>query len=685
MSLNSLPYEIISSCFSYLDTEDLINIILLESIHLKPPLGAEYQEGLEGIKGFGGIEGIEGIESTEAYYETNFDRFLQIHKIFEKKAHKHPLWFHCTWKDFFQMHQNLDEINMAYNGQKLGIHVELENPIFKNYPVFSDHEINLKVTCLSFKAWKFPIDLNNFPKLETFYGDGCEISVDHYHPSLKYLYFYRVTFSSLPTNLIKLEAKSCIIRMCQSHQKLTALKVLTLEHTQRPFDCSSLVRLLWNKNLERFAYYYDRGAIEEDELFSMLGPKLTSLGFCGLISPRIPRLIRSLFSVHGGSFENLIDFSHLSSLTLWVTKENIESCKLPPNLLNLVVDLPRGKIDSLELPLSLLKLTFMNLKFEDLENFNFPPRIVDLALNNCEITLTVGWLKPARLKRLSLWGNELSTLKAVLPCCEALYLKYNSLTDVEIEAPVLEHIDLNENKLTSIPKLPACLQVLLLMNNELDFTQMPDLPSNLKILDLLGAGTGRLRNYTFPSSIQELRLRELDLSGMKRVKFAKGSKLQKLNLSNSNLGKIDDKMIELPLGLKSLNLWGNHIKHMKKLTIPHTVTFLDLELNQLKSLSVKSHIEILRLNQNRLSSLTIPKDLELRALDLKNTGLVQLPLDLFRAEKLTQLRLGREFGVIDVAKMPVNLRILEFPEFHEVDEVEGFRKCPNTNIWRRLP
>ena len=421
MSLNSLPYEIISSCFSYLDTEDLINIILLESIHLKPPLGAEYQEGLEVIKGFGGIEGIEGIESTEAYYETNFDRSLQIHKKKKKQARKRPLWSHCTWKDFFQMHQNLDEINMAYNGQKLGIHVELENPIFKNYPVFSDHEINLKVTCLSFKAWKFPIDLNNFPKLETFYGDGCEISVDHYHPSLKYLYFYRVTFSSLPTNLKKLVAKWCKIRMNENHPKLEALRVLDLNCKEEPFNYSSLMRILWNKDLEHFSFI-GQGVTDEDEIFSMLGPKVTSFGFSGSSFSRIPTLIRSLNCNGNVLFHNRIGLQDLSAFT---------------HMTSLTFDVQQGSIDGLQLPPNLLKLSIAYAEFEDLAKVEFPPTIVDLELRHCQIELTAGWLKPARLKRLSLQYNKLSSFNAILPCCEFLSLRSNSLMELRLKLPFL--------------------------------------------------------------------------------------------------------------------------------------------------------------------------------------------------------------------------------------------------------
>lgn len=72
------------------------------------------------------------------------------------------------------MHKCLDEINLVYNGQKLGIHVDLNDKAFQYYPIFLDHEIYLKITCLSLSTTSC-IDLNNFPKLETFYGLKCKI------------------------------------------------------------------------------------------------------------------------------------------------------------------------------------------------------------------------------------------------------------------------------------------------------------------------------------------------------------------------------------------------------------------------------------------------------------------------------------------------------------------------------
>lgn len=556
--------------------------------------------------------------STGFYAYTKFSRRNHTKVLFGSTIHG-KMFFKCT--------KSLGEINTIYSGQKLGIHAELKDPEFQNYPILSDHDINLKITCLSLNfslGWFINscVDLDNFPKLETFYGHDCEITVDYAHPSLKNLYLDEVTFSTLPVNLIKLEALVCRIRMKEDHPRLSSLTMLVLGGMQEPIDVSSLLRILWNKDLEHFGYL-DEGGTKMNEIYSMIGPKMTHFEFQGSFSSRIPTLLRSLeLYVVSRGLINLTDYTHMSSLTLEAPSGNIDGLKFPPNL---------------------LRLSVLFAKFKNLAKVDFPPKIVDLELECCEITLTAGWLKPARLKRLSLASNALSSFEAFLPCCEFLNLSDNKLKKVKIEAPVLRLINLNINVLTAIPKLPARLQVLILSNNKLDLSQMSELPSNLKVLDLLDAGPEAPQNYTFPSSIQELHLTRLCLSGMSGVKFARDSKLKELNLSCSCLSRLDNEMIKLPLGLKSLDLSGNHLLNLDKLTIPQTVTSLNLRDNGFKSLKVMPHIETLYLSQNYLTSLTIPMDLELRFLDLTLTRFEKYLFDLSKGEKLTQVRLGDLF------------------------------------------
>ena len=241
---------------------------------------------------------------------------------------------------------------------------------------------------------------------------------------------------------------------------------------------------------------------------------------------------------------------------------------------------------------------------------------------------------------------------------------------------------------TSIPKLPGRLQVLILSNNKLDLSQMSELPSNLKVADLLGdlerSGTGILQNYTFPSSIEELHLLYLGLSCMSGVKFAKGSRLKRLNMNNCRLMTVDDSIIELPLGLKSLDLTENFLHDIDDFTIPQTVTCLNLSYNAFSSLQVMSHIETLYFNENlkSLSKFAIPKDLELKFLDLQHTGRKNFSFDISGAEKLKQLRVWLWVDETVLSKLPVNLQIIEYTGDCKI---KGFRRYPDTNIYRRLP
>ena len=291
------------------------------------------------------------------------------------------------------------------------------------------------------------------------------------------------------------------------------------------------------------------------------------------------------------------------------------------NMTSLTMVLPPRLTDPLKLPPNLLKLSISCTQLHN--RISFPPGIVDLELSYCGTMLTDGWLLPARLKRLSLHHNELSSFNAVLHCCEYLSLEGNPLQELEIEAPVLEHIDLSYTLLTSIPKLPDSLQALIIRSELLKLSPMSILPSSLKLLDLAGTECVALPDLTFPLSLEELYLCEIYLLQMSGVKFAKGFKLK------------DNSYIE------TLNLRGNY----------------------------------------RLSRLTIPKKLELKFLDVDQTSIRKFSFDMIGAKRLTQVRLDSTVEEIDFSEMPTNFQILEY---HRRRVIEGLHNYPNTNIWRPL-
>ena len=677
MTLADLPRKLLTRCFSYLSTDLLTDIILLENIPdnileaAADNLNLWYANKLRDIEENAIIKDHyktsfdqyhDKISHDRYHFKTEFDRFVRIHKILEKKSIKRPLWLHYNWESIFEMRRNLDEINLAYNGQELSISADLRDMPSSIVRFFSDHDLNLKITCLS--LWNCePIPLNEFPKLETFYGGNCEIIVDHTHPSLKTMVLQNVPFSTLPVDLERLVARNCHITMEENHPKLEGLRVLDL-HEIFPGGRSFLLQKLWNKDLETFSYTegFDRKndrrfveVINAYEVISFLGPKVKNFGFSSSFFFEVPELLRSLYSKNmgdtSGKYISLYywsDFTHLTSLTILLLPTRIDTLELPPNL---------------------LKLSIWCARFDDISTIRFPPGIVDLELSNCNIELTDGWLKPARLKRLSLTVIMLTSFKAFLPCCEYLSLEGNSsLKDFEIEAPVLEHINLSGTEITSIPKLPDSLQVLIMTKVDLTLSHEYELPSSLKVLDLSDSTVLILQDYTFTPSIEELNLGQIELLKMSGVKFAQGSRLKELILSKSLLSSmdedylttIDDRMIELPPGLKALKLRGMDLQNIDGLTIPQSVTFLDLGENDLKLFKVKSHIETLYLDYNPIEdNFVVHEDLELRVLDLEGVGIRMFSFEMVKAEKLAQLRLGSEVEMIDLSKMPANFQILE--------------------------
>ncbi|XXZ98675.1 hypothetical protein QA089_001181 [Meyerozyma guilliermondii] len=448
--------------------------------------------------------------------------------------------------------------------------------------------------------------------------------------------------------------------------------------TEYPGGRSFLLQKLWNKDLETFSYTegidYKNGdrrlveVINVDEVISFLGPKVINFGFSSSSFSRIPTSLRSLYSNHvrRDSPENRISmydwtaFTHLTSLTIFSLPTRIDTLELSPNL---------------------LKLSITCARFDDINRISFPPGIVDLELDSCGITSTASWLKPARLKRLSLASNDLSSFNDSLPCCEYLNLFSNpSLKKLEIEAPVLEHINLSYAEFTSIPKLPDSLQVLIINTFNLTLSHEYELPSSLKVLDLSDSTVLILQDYTFTPSIEELNLGQIELLKMSGVKFAQGSRLKELILSNTclttmdeedlityedrleeyDITTLDDGIIELPPGLKALKLQGMNLQNIDDFTIPQSVTILDLGESDLKSFEVKSHIETLYLNDNPIrDNFEVREDSELRVLDLEGVGIRMFSFEMVKAEKLAQLRLGAELEVIDLLSMPANFQILE--------------------------
>lgn len=90
MNLDTLPREIVSRCISFLSTKHLTKIILLENIpdHILEAAANNlnnlwYSKRIRSVEK-DQVEGFEGSDGIEPYYETDFDQFLRIHKIFEE-------------------------------------------------------------------------------------------------------------------------------------------------------------------------------------------------------------------------------------------------------------------------------------------------------------------------------------------------------------------------------------------------------------------------------------------------------------------------------------------------------------------------------------------------------------------------------------------------------------------------
>ena len=137
-----------------------------------------------------------------------------------------------------------------------------------------------------------------------------------------------------------------------------------------------------------------------------------------------------------------------------------------------------------------LALRNRNITSEQLRNYNFPPDLKFLILNNNPITSLLDVNFPLNLIRLYLRNNQISSLLNVNfpPDLQGLYLKNNQITSLlNVNFPPnLIELDLGDNQITSLlnVKFPSNLKKLYIQNNQITSLSNVKFPPNLKMLDL---------------------------------------------------------------------------------------------------------------------------------------------------------------------------------------------------------
>lgn len=270
-------------------------------------------------------------------------------------------------------------------------------------------------------------------------------------------------------------------------------------------------------------------------------------------------------------------FEHLRFLSLThLSVENVES--------------------QLTLPNSLEILSIKNTVFSMASRYRFPPKLVELRLEECQIKEFFTPCISPNLKWLYLGRNMIRNV----------YLKRN----YDNEELQIETLDLNNNWLSALNGL--------------------SLPKLLKILNCDCCPLGSTTYIDISQSIEDASFAHCGLTRTTHI-IASDSNLKAIDLSKNHLLNGRDNL-NLPKSIRSLKLTMNMFK-----TIPKTfcelpnLQILDMSINPLKEARCKfvsESLEVLCLNNTMISEmkLTFPKNTttQLKLIDLHHNLLTKI-------------------------------------------------------------
>ncbi len=252
----------------------------------------------------------------------------------------------------------------------------------------------------------------------------------------------------------------------------------------------------------------------------------------------------------------------------------------------------------------------------DLSNFDItslpdrlPPNMVSLNIDKNRLTSLPEL--PSGLQSLRASSNRLTSLPELPSGLYILEVDRNRLGYLPELPPELLELMVDYNELASLPELPPGLQELAVKSNRLD--SLPTLPSGL--LRLTATDNALTSLPELPSGLFELVVNNNDLACLPELP----SGIQELMVNNNALTRLP----ELPSGLK--RLWANHNDLTSLPALPSGLQALTVIQNRLTSLpALPSGLLELTVNDNRLASLPeLPPGLQV--LTVNDNELIRLP------------------------------------------------------------
>lgn len=196
----------------------------------------------------------------------------------------------------------------------------------------------------------------------------------------------------------------------------------------------------------------------------------------------------------------------------------------------------------------------------------------------------------------------------------------SSTHDLKHYCPVLEELNLPDNKVAQLRGLPTSLRFLDIHNNMLnDLTSWGHL-QNLQYVDVSGNQLESLEGFASLVHLRSLKANNNQISRIDGILDLNG--LLELELLDNDLTHVDFEGSELTR-LKSLNLSHNQLEVVRNIDCLPQLEELNLEHNVLSSFSTDDSerdlsIRTLRLSHNRLESIGLKHMPEIRHLELDN-------------------------------------------------------------------
>ncbi|KAI7869497.1 hypothetical protein BDF14DRAFT_1781971 [Spinellus fusiger] len=207
----------------------------------------------------------------------------------------------------------------------------------------------------------------------------------------------------------------------------------------------------------------------------------------------------------------------------------------------------------------------------------------------------------------------------------SLNLSHQNLTSVVDLAdlfPCLEELDISNNAITEISRLPDTLQVFKVKKNRLtDIQGFSSLP-NIQYIDLCDNAIDTFEGFGPCLHLRILHAENNKLYSCKPFRMI--NSLTTLNLRSNVIKHLrfgDTEMYEL----ESLDLSYNRLESLDSIEGLHNLRILNLDHNEIESVTLQmpmAHLKILRLNFNRLSTFdsTMFPDLRTLYLDTNQIG-----------------------------------------------------------------